>query len=747
MIRLKNVSKYYYSKGVIATGFSKVNLTFDIGEFVAITGESGSGKSTLLNVISGLDTYEEGEVYVEGKETSHFLEKDWENYRRKYIGNIYQNFNLINSYTVYQNIDLIMSLNGTKKKDRKRKILELLKRVDMLAYKNTKVSKLSGGQKQRVAIARALAKEVPVIIADEPTGNLDKKSAESIIELLKEISKEKLIIIVTHNYEQVEKYVTRKITMHDGRVLEDKRLKETISNESTLKNYHFKNMNILEKLRIGTRNTFNIFPKFILLLIVYSFVVTSIMGEYSFFKKAEYEESKYGYNYVFSDLDDHRVIIKKKDKTAFTKEEITAIKEMKNVKTVIENDLTTDIMYTFVTEDESHWIGTLVQPKDLMPTKDIIGRLPTAENEILVECEEDSYLFRKPEEILEKNLYLFDDSTGNLDKTKEYKIVGLKYRDAKEYTPYTKSYVSDSLLEDIQIGIHERYSNVVLNFINDTIYTNAYSNYMAIKTNNWVPSGYVFISEDENFRCPNFNCVGQTITITNNNLYYTETKNYQVQKTYNRDNFAWIMNFPNYNKEEYDYEYNGPLYMNPGDYKSLFNKGTYQMSIYVDNINEIESTVSALEEKGYETLMVKDTLVKDPIGKIIRVIKIVITAIFVIVLFFISYFIIKIILKSRNIYFSILRMLGSSKKVCLDLLITELMVVSNLSYFIFILLSECNRRGLFHVGFIDTINDYFNFSDYIVLYFVIVGMSLLISLRYSRKLFKNSVMSTYREEV
>ena len=143
MIQLKNVSKYYYSKGVIATGFTKVNLSFHIGEFIAITGESGSGKSTLLNVIAGLDSYEEGEMFIDGGETSHFLEKDWEIYRRKYIGNIYQNFNLINSYTVYQNVDLILSLNGIQKKDRKEKILQLLKQVNMLRYKNTRVSKLS----------------------------------------------------------------------------------------------------------------------------------------------------------------------------------------------------------------------------------------------------------------------------------------------------------------------------------------------------------------------------------------------------------------------------------------------------------------------------------------------------------------------------------------------------------------------------------------------------------------------------
>ena len=169
MLKLSNVSKFYYSKGVIAAGFSKVNLEFKIGEFVAITGESGSGKSTLLNVISGLDTYEEGEMYINGEETSHYSEKDFENFRRKYISNIFQTFNLINSYTVYQNIELVLLLNGYKKRKIKKKVLELIKKVDLYNFRNTKVSKLSGGQKQRVAIARALAKETPVIIADEPT--------------------------------------------------------------------------------------------------------------------------------------------------------------------------------------------------------------------------------------------------------------------------------------------------------------------------------------------------------------------------------------------------------------------------------------------------------------------------------------------------------------------------------------------------------------------------------------------------
>ena len=218
MLRLKNVSKFYYSNGMIASGFSRVNLELDMGEFVVITGESGSGKSTLLNVLSGLDTYEEGEMYIDGQETSHYNEADFEEYRRKYVGNIFQNFNLVNSYTVYQNVELALMLNGETGADMKERVRSIIDKVGLTDFINTKCSKLSGGQKQRVAIARALAKETPIIVADEPTGNLDSKAAEDVIRLLDEIARDKLVIIVTHNLEQVEKYATRLIKMHDGKI-------------------------------------------------------------------------------------------------------------------------------------------------------------------------------------------------------------------------------------------------------------------------------------------------------------------------------------------------------------------------------------------------------------------------------------------------------------------------------------------------------------------------------------------------
>ena len=142
MLELKNVSKYYYSKGIITTGLTKINLEMKMGEFIAITGESGSGKSTLLNVISGLDSYEDGEMYINGKETSHYTEKDFEEYRRKYIANIFQNFNLINSYTVYQNVELVLLLNGYKKRQIKKKVLDIIEQVGRKILKKQKVEEI-----------------------------------------------------------------------------------------------------------------------------------------------------------------------------------------------------------------------------------------------------------------------------------------------------------------------------------------------------------------------------------------------------------------------------------------------------------------------------------------------------------------------------------------------------------------------------------------------------------------------------
>lgn len=238
LLKLSGIGKIYYSEGSVAVGIRGVDLSFERGEFVAITGASGSGKSTLLNVISGMDSYEEGELYIEGAPTSHYLEPDWEEYRSKYISFIFQDYNILESYTVLQNVELAL-MHIKDRRERRQRAVELLKRVGMDKHLRQKGSKLSGGQKQRTVIARALAKDSPIILADEPTGNLDEATSKEIIDLLREVSKDKLLIIVTHNFEEVEHCATRHIRIFDGSVEFDRGEKPIESNEKAEKKFDY----------------------------------------------------------------------------------------------------------------------------------------------------------------------------------------------------------------------------------------------------------------------------------------------------------------------------------------------------------------------------------------------------------------------------------------------------------------------------------------------------------------------------
>ncbi len=226
LLKLKNIGKIYDSNDIFTIGIRGINLEFDYNEFVTIEGESGSGKSTLLNVIGANDTYEEGELYINGEETSHYSETEWEKYREKNIrekniATIFQDFNIIENLTVLENVELAL-LRLDDKIERRKRAKELIDRVGLTKQINQRGSKLSGGEKQRTVIARALAKDAPIILADEPTGNLDVKASKEVAALLKEVSKDKLVIVVTHNPEFFKQYATRRVRIYDGSVSEDK---------------------------------------------------------------------------------------------------------------------------------------------------------------------------------------------------------------------------------------------------------------------------------------------------------------------------------------------------------------------------------------------------------------------------------------------------------------------------------------------------------------------------------------------
>lgn len=733
MLELKNVSKFYYSKGIIATGFSKVSLKFEPGEFVAITGESGSGKSTLLNVISGLDSYEEGEMYINGEETSHYTEKDYEVYRRKYIGNIFQNFNLVNSYTVYQNIELIMLINGKTKKEVKEIVLELIKKVDLYKYRNTKVSKLSGGQKQRVAIARALAQETPIILADEPTGNLDKRSSESVLKLLHEISKDKLVIVVTHNYDQIEEYTTRKIVMHDGRVMEDKKIKNHKKVEN-IKISNSKDIRPLSKLRLGVRNTFNIIPKFLLILSVYIFIVYAMFFAYSSFQYAAYEESLNGYNPFFLNNDAKRVVIKKKNNEAFTEEDYKKIESLDNVDRVMKNDLALDTSI-YIGADYLGFSGNILSLKDI--NKVDAGRMPKENNEIVMTIQKNDYYANMIDEIMSTDFELSDLSSDRVDGTEKLKIVGIIY--INEYETYF--YVNDYLLDKLNTKANIEYSSVKYVFANEENTSYYGYTYGEIFPSNKVSRGKVVISDDNSYKCKNMKCKNYSFKINVNNLYYNDSYELKVSKTYTKKNFNKLTG--------YDYEkYNGAIFMNDEEYKEMFNKNYYQSSIFMKDDKLSEQTMNELKDLDLTTLYVKDTLNESSeIVRILNIVKVVSMTIMIIVLFFISYFIIRIVLKSRNIYYSTLRILGSSYNATKSILNIELVTISHIAYAIFLIFLLLVKYSVIESSYIKNLLDYVNVYQFILVYLIILLMSRMITNRYSRKLFTNTVMNTYREEV
>ena len=220
MLEIRNVTKVYRSKtGEEVRALDNVSINFPEAGMVFILGKSGSGKSTLLNVMGGLDSYDNGEFIIKGKSSNDFVGSDFDAYRNTFIGFIFQEYNVLDDFTVGANIGLALELQG--KKATEKKINEILSSVDLLNYAHRKPNELSGGQKQRVAIARALVKEPQIIMADEPTGALDSNTGKQIFDALKELSKTKLVLIVSHDRDFAERYADRIIEMADGRIIED----------------------------------------------------------------------------------------------------------------------------------------------------------------------------------------------------------------------------------------------------------------------------------------------------------------------------------------------------------------------------------------------------------------------------------------------------------------------------------------------------------------------------------------------
>lgn len=734
MIKLKNVSKYYYSKGIVASGLSNINLELNFGEFVVITGESGSGKSTLLNVISGLDTYEEGELYINDVETSHFTSSNFEMYRKKYIGNIFQDFNLVNSYTVYQNIELALFIKGKKKKEIKNEVYSIIEKVGLSKYAKTKCSRLSGGQKQRVAIARALAKNTPIIVADEPTGNLDSESAHGIISLLKDISKDKLVIVVTHNYDQFEHQATRVIKMNDGKIGEDKKMKDYVSKSFSPQ----KGSNIItgsNQLRLGVRNTFNVFPKFLLLLIVFMFVTVSVTGAYTSFRSQNEERDKYGYNEFFPNYKEDRIVVKKSNNSAFKEEDYEKLENHTNIKSLEKNDMVVDtILYT--ESDDMYFDGYPIDANSFNGKVDV-GRAPEGKGEALIACDKEyTFMSGDVESNIDKNysIYLGDEGDTKI----KAKIVGIKYVDIAETNFYGQIYLTSDLMKKVKEVTYKKYSQTSV-WINGKTYSSLEGMYTAVP-NSKVPRGEAYVPRDVNSLYRSEKAIGKQIAIDVKNVYFSERFIPKITKVYSKKSFESLTGYKDFDLHE------GEIYINNKDYNNLYKRGYYQSSVYVKNVNDIDQTLAELQSMGFKTIALKDHLIDYGDSEILSIIQIPFLVVFIIAIFFIAYFVTRLILKSRGVYFATLRMLGLAKKNIKRILDIELCIVVTVAYGITLGVIAVLKNGIINIEYLQTMIDFFKPTDYIILYVILLFMAFLISRRFAKNIFKKSAMVTFREE-
>lgn len=754
MIRLRNVSKYYYSKGIIASGISKVNLDLDVGEFVVITGESGSGKSTLLNVISGLDTYEEGEMYIEGHETSHYAASDFEAYRRKYISCIFQSFNLINSYTVYQNVALAMQIDGCEHSVIKSRVRELLGKVGLSEFENRKVSKLSGGQKQRVAIARALARDTKILVADEPTGNLDSESAEGIVELLTEIAADRLVVVVTHNFEQFKDRATRVIKMHDGKIVEDTYTGRHLHASAASSQEHAaddepkrRHMSYAAQLGLGIRNTFNLPAKFLLLLLVFLFVTSSVSAQYVSVKKQRDTVSEQGTNFYFSNYDPKRIVIERSDHQPFTRADYEAIEKAPHVDKLVRNDMIYDSSVYFDSDDLP--FNGYISDVKCMSRKPDLGRMPEADNEIVLEGADDGWMLgENPEAVIGKSYKMSTD--GSSDAEYEVVVAGIiKDKDKSsedssdsegfyDTSGVGTAYLPDALISKIRTDMYAAAGTTTL--VVDGNEEEVVPGEGGLVVNSNVPEGYILLPTSYDSMFDKGYAAGNLTKLSSKTLYYGESLELMIMGTYGEKTFTKKTGLKDLS------EHNGEIYINETDFRRLYEKGSYQASVFVDDTRNINGMKDMLERGGFEVLVLRDHIYNFIDTALIDIIQLPMAVLVSIAVFFIAYFVIRLILKSRGVYFATVRMLGMDRPSVQRIMRIELMLESMIAYAVFLLFIYLSRIRVIHS---DQLSDYIKYlspRDYVILAGILLVMALLISGRFMRSIFKSSAMGAYREE-
>ena len=450
--------------------------------------------------------------------------------------------------------------------------------------------------------------------------------------------------------------------------------------------------------------------------------------------------SKIGYNYYFSDLSDTRIIIKKKDGSSISSDDFDKIKKMDNVDYIEENDILLDNHVWFESMDgDGYYLDGLFKDISRFSGELDHGRMPESDNEVIFLVNEYEYYFNELYEEAMKKTYYLDADKNNIS----VKVVGVKYIPVYDLNKMSNTiYGSTKILDRYMMMTNLATSETIVN-INNKKYNMHDGINFVVWGSDKVSSGNAIVHENINYTCKDFNCKNKDIVINVSNYNYKDSLNLKISNVYNDKN---VKNILSIDKDNNNY---GSIFINIDDYNKLFNKDSYQASVFATKVDYVDSVDLELEKLGYDTLVIKRTMNNDGAdeAKIIKIVKLVITVILLVTLFFISYFVIKLILKSRNIYFSTLRILGATKKQTKRILDIELFVNSSLAYITYIVFVILVMNDIIDIKVLKSCMEYLNIYDYILMYIILIGMSYLISSRFSLKIFKKSAMNSYREEV
>lgn len=799
MIRLKNVSKYYHSNNSVSLGLRGINLEMEKGEFVAITGESGSGKTTLLNVISGMDSYEEGELYFNGHATSHYGTEEWEKYRRNQIAFVYQGYNLIDSYTALQNVESVLLIQGEHGKDIHKRAEGYLEKVGLLEQKNNRATQLSSGQKQRLSIARALAKETELIVADEPTGNLDSENGLQIMKLFHELSQERLVIVVTHNYEQVKDYATRTIRLYGGMVASDSKIEnesesvkqsesETPKKKKQKKSIKERSQAFRKRMAIAYRfvsmNRRAQPKRNLLILMLLLFLSGSFFVFYGgFCSNLDGSLAKVYHSEAFPNGNQRRLVIRKSDDSVMTEEDVKKIQKVKYVQQTDLYDGVNDIVYAY-RENKDYQLEysvrvTRMDYPDHMDVKFLVddqymrsdsclkesalseGRLPEAENEVV--------LYSKDKDALGSTVcfYFSNKQVWGEEQyiQKDMTVVGiLKKKTSQVYfdgafcrwmAMNSRAIHSILYVQDATAG-----RGVITQKI-DELTTSLNREELKEASGQAMESGSAILLGTENIIFePNDKLEdGQVVFST---LYYdmhVQIENVDGRATQRKNPFK-IRNqvLCMYEGEEGDTSV--MLEVLPQESKSstqvvqvsrnLYNsmypeQDSKQLTVYIKDYAYTDRVLEAIRGKGYEAISVYQVgaTSDDPEKVIERVTMMAFSLGALCVVFVLGVLILYVLMKLKRGDFIILKSLGMEQKVvreinCMDL-VSGITITWLIALGIALILNWTGNR------YIQDIVKYYRIYHYLLLYLLNVIFALLVGLWYSHHLAKRSKITELKE--